>query len=74
MGKNAVTILAPPFFIVSPDILIVRVPMARRAPGELEQLLNRLPHAVLFHFQDEALVPEKLQNEEPAILFWERLD
>jgi hypothetical protein len=43
-----------PFFIVSPDILVVRIPMARRAPGELEQLLNRLPHAVLFRFQDEA--------------------
>ncbi|KAJ6601462.1 hypothetical protein B0H10DRAFT_2196234 [Mycena sp. CBHHK59/15] len=28
--------------------------MERRAPGELEQLLNRLPHAVLFRFQDEA--------------------
>jgi hypothetical protein len=36
------------------SILVVRVPMARRAPGELEQLLNRLPHAVLFRFQDEA--------------------
>ncbi|KAJ6609751.1 hypothetical protein B0H10DRAFT_2225656 [Mycena sp. CBHHK59/15] len=26
------------------------------APGELEQLLNRLPHSVLFRFQDEAVL------------------
>ncbi|KAJ7201867.1 hypothetical protein GGX14DRAFT_571125 [Mycena pura] len=30
--------------------------MAQQTPGELELLLNRLPHAVLFRFQDEARI------------------
>ncbi|KAJ7788257.1 hypothetical protein B0H14DRAFT_3162709 [Mycena olivaceomarginata] len=39
------------FLLTLTNILVVRVPMA---PGELERLVNRLPHAVLFRFQDEA--------------------
>ncbi|KAJ6555253.1 hypothetical protein B0H10DRAFT_2201689 [Mycena sp. CBHHK59/15] len=38
--------------------------MARREPGELEQLLNRLPHAVLFRFQDESF-PRSFRTKNP---------
>ncbi|KAJ6570730.1 hypothetical protein B0H10DRAFT_2444441 [Mycena sp. CBHHK59/15] len=38
--------------------------MAWRAPGELEQLLNRLPHAVLFRFQDESF-PRSFRTKNP---------
>ncbi|KAJ6573660.1 hypothetical protein B0H10DRAFT_774080 [Mycena sp. CBHHK59/15] len=38
--------------------------MERRAPGELEQLLNRLPHTVLFRFQDESF-PRSFRTKNP---------
>ncbi|KAJ6595992.1 hypothetical protein B0H10DRAFT_2441980, partial [Mycena sp. CBHHK59/15] len=36
------------------------------APGELEQLLNRLPHSVLFRFQDESF-PRSFRMKNPQL-------
>ncbi|KAJ6608330.1 hypothetical protein B0H10DRAFT_2439089 [Mycena sp. CBHHK59/15] len=50
--------------------------MERRAPGELEQLLNRLPHAVLFRFQDESF-PRSFRTKNPQFFSgndWINLD